>query len=403
MSSSCVVLGGDFNQLPNTQMWADLVAHFSCVSPKLTTYLSGGIGSALDRLLLRHPMVDNDSARVTYHVRWPVTRPSQHGALWGTLKVASSISPSPGDTVMQVVPTECLIHRGGGAAPDEQYSKLVRRVHAADDLCEFKVAVWTWWREQPLPRQTLPAHCLIRKALKSTQGGNVHVPFATMQSLCEMMSLPVPLSSLRINDQAYLVPRLVAEAILNTYEAGRALASAHPGIVHDTNRIAATPGQARVWDRCRVAAPRVARTSGLVLDKAGRQCRTTAAVDEAMRATRAFWQDEPVVWDAQSEKLLSQYSPPLFAKCTLPVDDDLLRAVVRSPDSAPGLDGLPYAAYRAAPNAASRVLTHRLHDYVGLHAPAPVQALVFIPKADALIRRPTLAIAHGHTLCCCLT
>ena len=69
----------------------------------------------------------------------------------------------------------------------------------------------------------------------------MHVLFATMQSLCEMMSLPVPLSSLRINDQAYLVPRLVAEAILNTYEAGRALASAHPGIVHDTNRIAATP------------------------------------------------------------------------------------------------------------------------------------------------------------------
>ena len=124
------------------------------------------------------------------------------------------------------------------------------------------------------------------------------------------MSLPVPLSFLRINDQAYLVPRLVAKAILNTYEAGRALASAH----HDTNRIAATPGQARVWDRCRIAAPRVARTSGLVLDKAGRQCT----------------------------------------------------------DSAPGLDGLPYAAYRAAPNAAFRVLTHRLH-----------KALVFIPKADA--------------------
>ena len=125
-------------------------------------------------------------------------------------------------------------------------------------------------------------------------------------------------------------------------------------------------------------------TSGLVLDKAGRQCRTTEAVDEAMRATRAFWQDEPVVWeDAQWEELLSQYSPPPFAKCTLPIDDDLLRAVVRSPDSAPGLDGLPYAAYRTTPNAASRVLTHRLHDYVGLQAPAPVQALVFIPKADA--------------------
>ena len=63
-----------------------------------------------------------------------------------------------------------------------------------------------------------------------------------------------------------------------------------------------------------------------------------------MRATRAFWQDEPVVW--MPVGLLSQYSPPPFAKCTLPIDDDLLRAVVRSSDSAPGLDGLPYAAYR---------------------------------------------------------
>ena len=51
--------------------------------------------------------------------------------------------------------------------------------------------------------------------------------------------------------------------------------------------------------------------------------------------------------------------------------------------TAPGLDGLPYAAYRAAPIAASRVLAQRLHDYINLQAPAPVQALVFIPKADA--------------------
>ena len=94
-----------------------------------------------------------------------------------------------------------------------------------------------------------------------------------------------------------------------------------------------------------------------------------------MRATRTFWQDEPVVWCTVGEVAFAIFTTTL-CQCTLPVDNDLLRAVVRSPDSAPGLDGLPYAAYRAAPNAASRVLTHRLHDYVGL-------PLVFIPKADA--------------------
>ena len=33
ISDSCVVLGGDFNQLPNTPMWADLVAHFPNLLP----------------------------------------------------------------------------------------------------------------------------------------------------------------------------------------------------------------------------------------------------------------------------------------------------------------------------------------------------------------------------------
>ena len=107
----------------------------------------------------------------------------------------------------------------------------------------------TFGVSSPFPRQTSPAHCQIRKALKSTQGGNVHVPFAYVKSLCETMLLPVPLSFLRINNQAYLVPRLVAKAILNTYEAGRALASAHPGITHNTHQIARL---GLSWDRCRV-------------------------------------------------------------------------------------------------------------------------------------------------------
>ena len=70
-------------------------------------------------------------------------------------------------------------------------------------------------------------------------------------------------------------------------------------LFRDSARVAAAPGQAHVWDRCRAAAPRVARTSGVVLDRAGRQCRNTAAVDEAMRSTRAFWQEAPVSWDDQ--------------------------------------------------------------------------------------------------------
>ena len=135
-------------------------------SLKIGTFLNNGAGSSLDRLLFRRPMLDNESASVVCHVRWPATRPSQHGTF---------IAPSPGDSIMQAVPTECLIHRSGGAAPDEQYSKLVRRIHSSIDLTDFKASVWTWWREQPPPRQMLPAHCLLRKAMRKTTGGPVHI------------------------------------------------------------------------------------------------------------------------------------------------------------------------------------------------------------------------------------
>ena len=54
---------------------------------------------------------------------------------------------------------------------------------------------------------------------------------------------------------------------------------------------------------------------------------------------------------------LSQYSPPLFAKCTLPVDDDLLRAALLVPLALTGCLTRPTGL-----NAASRVLTHRLHQ-----------------------------------------
>ena len=102
LTDSSIVLGGDFNQLPATSAWKEIVGHFSCVSPRIVTFLSSGIGCALDHLLFRHPMLDNESATVACHVRWPV------------------------------------VNSLGGAAQDEQCSKLIRRVQSSSCLIDFK-------------------------------------------------------------------------------------------------------------------------------------------------------------------------------------------------------------------------------------------------------------------------
>ena len=95
--------------------------------------------------MLRHPMVDNDSARHTMCAGLlPVQASMERCGARLRLPLAFLFSGTQ-------LYTECLVHRGGGAASDEQCSKLVRKVHLMTS--DFKAAVWT----RELPQQTLPS------------------------------------------------------------------------------------------------------------------------------------------------------------------------------------------------------------------------------------------------------
>ena len=52
------------------------------------------------------------------------------------------------------------------------------------------------------------------------------------------------------------------------------------------------------------------------------------------------------------------------------------------PDSAPGADGLPYAAWRVCPTTSSICLNQHFQDIIFRKVRPPQQSLVFIPKAD---------------------
>ena len=82
--------------------------------------------------------------------------------------------------------------------------------------------------------------------------------------------------------------------------------------------------------------------------------------------------------------LLHQYahaSVP-FPPCPAPSTHDFFHATITSPDSAPGADGLPYAAWRVCPTTSSICLNQHFQDIIFRKVRPPHQSLVFIPKAD---------------------
>ena len=105
------------------------------------------------------------------------------------------------------------------------------------------------------------------------------------------------------------------------------------------------------WRKCRIAAPKTSPHHGVVRSSTGTPCTTTATLDQALRATRHFWQEPPSAHDPQWESLLSTYSTQCdpFPPCPPPSHPSLYHAVITSPDSAPGADGIPYSAWRICP------------------------------------------------------
>ena len=67
--------------------------------------------------------------------------------------------------------------------------------------------------------------------------------------------------------------------------------------------------------------------------------------------------------------------PPLL-------DASLYHAVITSPDSAPGADGIPYSAWRICPRITTQALENHFQSILTRTASPPLQSLVFIPKAD---------------------
>ena len=121
-----------------------------------------------------------------------------------------------------------------------------------------------------------------------------------------------------------------------------------------------------------------------VVDVLGRNafqiCATTVQLDTTLRVTCSFWSDFLPSFSPHWISLLHQYaySSVPFSLCSASSTHDFFYATITYPNSAPSVDGLPYAR-RVCP---SICLNQHFLDIIFRKVRPPQQSLVFKLKAD---------------------
>ena len=140
---------------------------------------------------------------------------------------------------------------------------------------------------------------------------------------------------------------------------------------------------APLWQRLRASCPRSVFYNGPIQDGEGQICRTDRDLSAAMLATRKFWFQPPPRYDSEWADYLERYRTQAqqWPRVPPPGEDDFVKSILASNDSAPGPDGIPYAAWRIYPRPAAIAMITHLEDICRGGTPPPCSVQAWIPKA----------------------
>ena len=138
-----------------------------------------------------------------------------------------------------------------------------------------------------------------------------------------------------------------------------------------------------MWQRLRSSCPKTVFYNGPILDGQGSPCHTDRDLSDAMLATRHFWFEPPCQYDPQWAQYLARYKEQSqrWPHVPPPTQSDFAKTILFTNDSAPGPDGIPYAAWRIHPRIASEAMSTHLDDICRAAVPPPCSVQAWIPKA----------------------
>ena len=284
------------------------------------------------------------------------------------------IGPSRGDES-----PDCSVHAARVMEHDAgtlAQAQVMCNAHLSISAC-----FWSWWRS--LPGEVNPAYD--RPFLKARKFVHlpaqwVNVPRLVVEDLILQSQGAVlnNLDGLIISNGSVSLPRATIQAmfeVIDEYLTGT------PYVPPDSTG-SQVSSMVAFWERMRNICPKTNIYNGPILQSDGSQCLTSSDLDRAMLATRDFWFEDPVSTHTDWDCVLDVYAQAQeWPVIELPDKQMLLATLLHTKDSAPGPDGLPYAAWRLLPEVTVDAMMSYFYDILDEQALPPLQVGVWIPKA----------------------
>ena len=215
----------------------------------------------------------------------------------------------------------------------------------------------------------------------------------------------------RTSNKSVIIPRRLRDSLLQTINDCESLQRSLRELdAHRAAMLGAAPS-VKHWERLRMLSPKEVGTLCQLSDVDGSMRTDPAELAFVIVQGREFWLSAPdtISQDQMTEicyhvpvrrneiclsapdnishaqKIVECNPPPATTSIHhMPSVASLFSTITCCPNTSPGLDGIPYSAYRAAPEASARILHNVLTSICnGKHTGAPRQLLVWIPKAQA--------------------
>ena len=387
------ILAGDFNRADQqcSKAWQQLTEEYGFTDghPTLPTFRTTTGETCLDRILLPTAFLQNLQLRSSTSVRW-IGEKLRHGAVTLRLKHRSTVPPDPKLPRHHTIPP--YIFRPGMEGPvhnklaKEAIQDLERRIMQEPNHAQTTESMtnlfWAWWRtltpEHKRPQANIAA--LIHTSLKQ-KGTHVVLRASTYETLTGTSGIAV--ENTRTTEGAYEVARTELYRALEVLDAQaityRLAPKNTPEITGDRSNAT------QFWQRMRELKTTQGTYNGPIYRANGQRCNTVHDLDQAMIDTRAFWEEKPPETEPAWLPILSEYQA---GNCRFPTFPDLTIAriqnhLLHTKESAPGLDGIPYAAWRLNPEATGHAIYKLFTRITRAQEEPPSQVLVWIPKAAA--------------------
>ena len=380
-----IILAGDFNQAKKLDLWQDFQAQHA-VSPfcgDRETFRTKKHGTCIDGFLISRELEELCLLRPKVHTLVPSTLQDQ------------------GHVILTLGWSKLTKQRRPPARPNkDSFSAKFAPALQATAIVDFfqketsneeHFTIQAWWASVATASRSKPPIAVLKSKL-SGQVTHITISHVQERRLSQELGFPVeglpskigaPSKQLCVVRARQYVNQLLAKQNYHYYAEDNDLLFRKFFKPNDSKRL---------WEKFRLIVPKFIGALSILRRADGTMTEDPAEMDQLVRIGREFWVEPPADnnFDIELDNYPCGHKKDSRGSATIdsrpigpPTEAYFLKAILSSADTAPGIDGVPYAYYRLKPAPQAKKLSDRLSAIIDGTQPPPRQLLVWIPKAEA--------------------